>query len=72
MQKCIEENDAAALCKVLDGQGPETAAKTAYILLAAEKWELFAALYQHIDLLPLLDMESVYEFWCKKDRARCA
>ena len=42
------------------------AAKAAYALLNAENWELFAALYHHIDLMPLLDMEMVYEFWCKK------
>ena len=66
VQKCLRKNDAAALCKVLDAQGPETAAKTAYALLEAQNWELFTALYHHIDLLPLLDMEAVYEFWCKK------
>lgn len=66
LQKSIRKNDAAALCKVPDAHGAETAAKTAYALLDAQNWELFAALYHHIDLLPLLDMESVYEFWCKK------
>ena len=44
VQECLRKNDAAALCKVLDAQGPETAGKTAYALLETHNWELFAAL----------------------------
>ena len=67
LQSAVDQDDPSALLKKLDGekQKEKLIADVTYAALLKEKWAIFAALHAKYDLAKTVDMEKVFEFWCK-------
>lgn len=67
LQSAFDKDDSSALLGKIGGekQGEKLIADITYAALLNEKWNIFAALHTKYDLAKSVDMEKVFEFWCK-------
>lgn len=68
IQSALDKDDFPLLLKAIGSEQTNRPqiANIAYAALEKEKWNIFAGLHAQYDLLSYIDMEKVFDFWCKE------
>jgi len=68
VQKAFDKEDLPNLFKKMEAekQAEKLIADVTYTALLQEKWEVFAAINTRYDLSQYVDMEKIFDFWCRE------
>ena len=67
LEKAFKKDDLTCLFEIIDAdpQSKKLIENVAYTALLKEKWNIFAELCTRYDLPQYVDMEKVFDFWCR-------